>query len=64
MGGMGLIFTPGLVRHLLGPLGLSGLASTFWLIATSNNPIEKYNPSLAAYLTHPLYTLSVILRLF
>ena len=30
MGGMGLIFTPVLVRHLLGPLGLSGpMTSTF-----------------------------------
>ena len=31
MGGMGLIFTPVLVRRLLGPLGLSGsMTSTSW----------------------------------
>ena len=31
MGGIGLIFTPVLVRHLLGPLGLfSPMTSTSW----------------------------------
>ena len=37
MGGMGLIFTSMLVRHLLSPLGLSG--PFLELIATPNSPI-------------------------
>ena len=51
MGGMGLIFTPVLVRHLLGSLGLSGpMTSTFW---TPNSPIGRYNLPLATHLPPP-----------
>ena len=47
MGGMGLIFTPTLVRCLLGPLDFSG--PLIELIATPNSPIERYRLP-----THPL----------
>ena len=50
MGGMGLIFTPVLVRRLLGPLGLSRpMTSISW----THSPIGKYNPPLAAHLPPP-----------
>ena len=64
MGGMGLIFTPVLVRHLLGPLGLSGRLglslALLGLIATPNSLFERYNaspvaqPSPPPHPTHPL----------
>ena len=42
MGGMGLIFTPALVRHLLGPLGLSRLmTSTSWTHGISKQSCWK-----------------------
>ena len=71
MGGMGLIFIPVLVRHLLGPPGLSiGLSWTHSY--TPNSPIGWYNPSPASHLPPPpptpscpptpLYVQSVILQ--
>ena len=55
---MGLIFTPALVRCLLGPLSLSGpMTSTSWnhsYIATSYSHTGRYNPPLAAHPLHPL----------
>ena len=54
MGGMGLIFTPVLVRCVLGPLGLSGLMTGLpGLMDIPNGPIERFNPSPAAYLPTP-----------
>ena len=39
MEGMGLKFTPVVVRHLLGPLSMFGpMAGTFGLIASPNSP--------------------------
>ena len=55
---MGLILTPVLVRHLLGPPGLSGLmTSTSW---TQNLPtvlLEAVNLCPAAHPTHPACSL-------
>ena len=75
MRGMGLIFTPVLVRRLLGSPGLSRPITTVALlgfIVTLNSPIGRYNLPPAAYLpqnlphpSHPpttLYTQSVILQ--
>ena len=73
MGGIGMILTPVLVRHLLGPLGLSGpMTSTSWTyIATPNDPLGKYNLPPAAHLqprthpllpTHTLYMQSMMLK--
>ena len=45
MGGMGLIFTPVLVRCLLGPPGLGPMISTSWThsyVDVSNTPIGRY----------------------
>ena len=57
MGGMGLIFTPVLVRHLLGPLGLSGPMTSTSRIHTDtlNGPITRYNLPLDSHSLHPLY---------
>ena len=42
MAGMGVIFTPLLVRHLLGPLGLSGsMTSTSWIHSYSKESFWK-----------------------
>ena len=42
MGGMGLIFTPVLMRHLLGPPGLSGpITSTSWTHRCSKRVVIK-----------------------
>ena len=50
MGGMGLIFTPVLVRRLLGPLGLSGsMISTLWTHSYPNSPNGRHNPPLTAH---------------
>ena len=50
MEGMGLILTPKLVRHLLGPLSLSGpMTNISWLIATPNSSIGRYNLPLAIH---------------
>ena len=47
MGSMRLIFTPMLVRHLLGLLGLSGpIADASWTHSYAN---KKYNPPQAAH---------------
>ena len=69
MGGMDLIFTPVLVRRLLGPLGLSGRLglslALLGLISTPNSPSERYNPSPVAQPSPPptpLYVQSVILQ--
>ena len=53
MGGMGLIFTPVLVRRLLGPPGLSRpMTGTSWThTATPNSPIGWCNLPSAS---HPL----------
>ena len=58
---MGLIFTPVLVRCLVGPLGLAGpMTSTSWThIATPNSPVGRYNPPLAC---HPLHLLICTIR--
>ena len=62
MGSMGLIFTPVLVKRLLGHLhtvaaGLSRpMTNIFGLIATLNSPIGRYNPSPVSHSllpTHP-----------
>ena len=48
---VGLIFTPALMRHLLGPLDFSRpMTSTSWTYSYSKQPIGRYNPPLA---THP-----------
>ena len=67
MGGMGLIFTPMIVGHLLGPPVLSRpITNIFGFIATLNSPIIRYNPPLASHPpplpTYPLYVQSVILQ--
>ena len=72
MGGMGLIFTPVIVRCLLGPLSLSGpMTSISWTNSYAKNPIRRYNLPPAAHLppqphpSHsptPLYTQSMILH--
>ena len=49
MGCMGLIFTPALVRRLLGPSVLSG-PMTIGLIATPNGAIGRVNPPPACHL--------------
>ena len=59
MGGMSLKVTPMIVKHLLGPLGLSGPmygASCTHNIATPNSPNRGYNLPLAVYL-HLLHSL-------
>ena len=46
MGGMGLIFTPVLVRRLLGPLSLSGaMTSTYWIHSYSKQSYLKVQPA-------------------
>ena len=60
MGGMDLIFTFALVRHLLGPPGLPGhMTSTSWThIAILNTPNKGTThlqlPTYPHYPTHPL----------
>ena len=55
--GMGLIFTPVLVRRLLGPPGLSGLmTSTSWTHETPSNPV--WGPKLLQLLLLELYMFS------
>ena len=52
MGSMGLIFTPLLVRSLLGPLGFPGpMTALLGLMDTPKSPIKRYNAPSAA---HPL----------
>ena len=52
MGGMGVIFTPVLVRRLIGPPGLS---RHLGLIATPNSPIGWCNTPPASHPpAHPL----------
>ena len=66
---MGLIFTPVLVRRVLGPLGLSGPMTTvalLGLIDVHNSPVGKHNMPPAAHLipsclTIPLYVQFVII---
>ena len=60
--GMGLIFTPVLVRCLLGPLGLSGpMTSTSWAHRYSKQSHSKVQPaSSCLYLPPPLTCLSLI----
>ena len=55
MEGMGLKFTPLLVRLFLGPPGLSGGLALLGLIAIVNSPNGRYNLPPAA---HPLSPLS------
>ena len=61
-GGTGLKLTPLVVRHPLGPPGMSGpMLGTYWTHATPNCPNRAYGPPLAAYppppLTHdPIHT--------
>ena len=64
MEGMGLIFTPMLVRHLIGPLGLSGpiTIALLGLIGVPNNPIRRYHPPPASHPPTPLYVQSMILQ--
>ena len=65
MGGTGLIFTPVLGRHLLGPLGLSrDMINTLGLIDVPNNPIEKYNPPPTAHPPpiHPIRDITVVVK--
>ena len=66
MGGMGLIFTPVLVRRLLCPLGLSGPMTIALpgLIDTSNSPIGRYNPPLAVRspLIHAIHDITVFVK--
>ena len=57
MGGMGLIFTPVLVRSLIGPPGLSRpMTSTSWTHGYSeqSNWMVQPTPSFPPILTHPL----------
>ena len=56
MGGMGLIFTPVLVRRLIGPPGLSRpMTSTSWT-ATPNSQIGWCNPPPASHPPPSPYT--------
>ena len=62
MGGMSLIFTPVLVRHLLGPPSLSRpMTSISWTYSysTPNTSIGRYNLPPAAHpptpTTHPTH---------
>ena len=53
---MGLIFTPVLVRRVLGPLGLSGpvtAVALLGLIGAQNSPVGKHNLPPAAHLPPP-----------
>ena len=60
MEGMGLIFTPVLVRCLLGPLGLLGLwLALLGLIKSPNSPIGRYNLPLVPYPPPPPTCLSM-----
>ena len=64
MGGIGLIFTSVLVKHILGSLGLSRpMTSTFGLIDTSNSPIERYNPPTADHPPDPPHYKALAKRL-
>ena len=50
MEGMGLKFSPVIVRHLLGHLSVFGpMARTPGLIANPNSPNGGFNPPLTAY---------------
>ena len=54
MGGMGLIFTPVLVTHLLGHPGLSGfMTSTSWTHGTSKQSCWQLLPA-SGFPTHPV----------
>ena len=60
MRGMGLIFTPVLVRRPLGPPGLSRVI--LGLIATPNSPIKRHNLPLASHPPHPLPPVHPLIR--
>ena len=69
MGSVGLIFTPVLVRHLLGPPGFSAsmTSSDFLLqqpllegIIHHQLPTHHHHPPYPLSPTHPLYVQSVI----
>ena len=68
MEGMGLKFTPVVVRHLLGPLSFLGIwQALHGLIASPNGPDEGFNlpPSAHPPPTHPptpLYVSLMILQ--
>ena len=63
MGSMGLTFTPVLVRHLLGPIGLSGpITSTYWTRSYSKHSGYPPAPPPTPLPSHPLYMGSVILQ--
>ena len=56
MGGMGLIFTPALVRHLLRPSSLVWAYDQYFLdsyVATPNSPNGRVNPPPASHLPPP-----------
>ena len=54
-GGIGLKFSPLVVRHPLGPPGMSEpMFGTYWTHATPNCPNRVYNPPPAAYPSPPL----------
>ena len=64
---MGLIFTPVLVRHLLGPLGLSGPSISGTYSYSKQTYLEGiYNPRPAAHPpmhpSHPLIVQFMILQ--
>ena len=55
MGGMGLIFTPVLVRRLLGPPGLSRpMTNSSWPHTTPNSPVTLKGVTRLRLPTHPL----------
>ena len=58
MGGLGLIFTPVLVRHLIGPPGLSRPMTT--LIATPNSSIGWCNPPPPHI--HAIHDITVVVK--
>ena len=66
MGDMGLIFTPVLVRCLLGPPGLPRTMTIVALgfTATPNSPIGRYNPPPASRLPPPPPTPSYVHPLY
>ena len=64
MGGLGLIFTPVLVRRLIGPPGLSRPMTK--LIATPNSSIGWCNPPPSSHppppLIHAIHNITVVVK--
>ena len=63
MGDMDLIFTPVLVRHLLGPPGLSWpMTSTSWIHRHSNQSQPTPFPLPTHPLIHAIHDITVVVK--